>query len=133
MTKFELPEGFKLIPKRNRSHDVPDEIKNQQYAVSEKGELFDLDTGLTHVPLDGESTVTIVKEGSGWRTEREFDIPILVGRYFEGREEVLNQKDLDELATLSGLSADECREKLDAGWAYEITEGEDGNWFKAED
>ncbi|QED11631.1 hypothetical protein PP914_gp142 [Arthrobacter phage Qui] len=117
MTIANLPEGFKLLPSRGT---FP-EFKKRRYAVSEKGEIFDLTTGKIHKAAEGETKILIRDEKPNSSHEVEFDIPILLATFFGGREEGLRQEDFDELVSISGLPADVCRARLDAGWRFEST------------
>lgn len=81
MTENKLPEGFQLIPRKPYGKLAPKEVKRRRYAVSEKGEIFDLTTGMIHVAPEGETTVTIREESPGRQYEAEFHIPTLLKRY----------------------------------------------------
>lgn len=78
MSNIELPEGFKLLPNRSTHPDR----KKRNYALSEKGEIFDVQTGKILVAPEGETTITIRVESPGQVYEAEFDIPILLKTYF---------------------------------------------------
>lgn len=80
-----IPEGFKLLPNRH-SGQVPSEIKRRRYALSEKGEIFDVTNEEILVAPEGGTVIKIREETPDRLYEAEFDIPILLSRYFpEGK------------------------------------------------
>lgn len=81
MTDIDLPEGFKLLPNRG-THP---ERKKHNYGLSEKGEIFDCQTGKILVAPEGEDDITIRVESPGYMYESSFHIPTLLKRYF-GKE-----------------------------------------------
>lgn len=78
MTGIKLPEGFKLLPNRSTHR----EVKKRQYALSEKGEILDLQSGKILVAPEGETTITIREESPGRMYHAEFDIPVLLKSVF---------------------------------------------------
>lgn len=119
MTNIELPEGFKLL---NRS---------RKYAISEKGHILHLDSGMIFVAPEGSDTITHRVESPGHLYEAEFNIPTLLAKHF-GEQAGLSQKDFDELVSISGLSADACRERLNAGWCFETSTDKTNRWVRPE-
>jgi hypothetical protein len=79
---IEIPEGFKLIPRKPYGKLAPKEVKQRRYAVSEKGDIFDVTTGMIHVAPEGGTIITIREESPGRQYEASFDIPILLKKYF---------------------------------------------------
>jgi hypothetical protein len=78
MSEYELPEGFKLLPNRSTHSDV----KKNRYGLSEKGEIFNLQTGETLTAPDGSDDISIRVESEGHLYEAGFHIPTLLKTYF---------------------------------------------------
>lgn len=78
MAGFKLPEGFKLLKNRSTHPDV----KKRHYALSEKGEILDLQSGKILIAPEEETVIEIRETSPGHQYHAEFDIPVLLRVYF---------------------------------------------------